>query len=76
VCKCRYLEIAHLHRFHEFGAIILGNGQTQYLTEKELKAVAEEMLKLASDIHWYEFVDSNYNSASINHECVDWRPGK
>ena len=57
---------AQVHRFREYVAVWLGNGETLYLTEKDASALAAALADCAQDIRARpSFSQSQFNTWSM-----------
>ena len=56
---------AQLHRFRDQVAIHLGDGQTQYLTVKQARAIARQLNKCSKDIDNNSFQQSTFKTFTI-----------
>jgi hypothetical protein len=56
---------AQVHRFRDYVAVYVGDGQTTYLSDDEAERLANNIIKCVEDIRARKFTDSQFNTVEI-----------
>lgn len=62
---------AHVHRFHDYVALHVGNGETVYISADDASELAEALETCADSVRTEGFINSSYKSHALEFETKE-----